>query len=326
MCPLRGKLDYAEIMDTIVNQGKFQDPYITAKGEPRASVSFDQMKTLWFNTGSLCNIECANCYIQSSPTADHFVYLTRAEIIPFLDTLETLIPHPIEIGLTGGEPFLNPEIIAIMIEALARGHQLLVLTNAMRPMMRPRVKTGLLALHKEFSEQITLRVSLDHYSANLHDHERGAGSFKSALEGLNWLSAHGFTITIAGRADFAEDESEARAGFAALIKAQGWNIDANDPVQLVLFPEMDAITEVPEITTACWDILNVKPESQMCAHSRMIVRRKNAKAPSVLPCTLLWDDPKFDMGQSLKDALKPVQLNHPNCAKFCVLGGASCSA
>jgi hypothetical protein len=45
----------------------------------------------------------------------------------------------------------------------------------------------------------------------------------------------------------------------------------------------------------------------------------------VLPCTLLADDPRFELGRRLTDAGGSVPLNHPHCARFCVLGGASCS-
>ena len=58
----------------------------------------------------------------------------------------------------------------------------------------------------------------------------------------------------------------------------------------------------------------------------MVVKRKGADTPTVLSCTLLPYEPEFDMGPTLKDAEASVQLNHPHCAKFCVLGGASCSA
>ncbi len=43
---------------------KFRDPDITAKGEPRASVALGELRTLWFNTGTLCNLTCAHCYIE----------------------------------------------------------------------------------------------------------------------------------------------------------------------------------------------------------------------------------------------------------------------
>ena len=49
---------------------KFQDPQLTAKGERRAEVALNDPETLWFNTGTLCNIACESCYIESSPTKD----------------------------------------------------------------------------------------------------------------------------------------------------------------------------------------------------------------------------------------------------------------
>ncbi len=64
---------------------------------------------------------------------------------------------PQEIGITGGEPFMNPEILAIMQACLSRGFKLLVLTNAMRPMMRPRIQAGLLDLLKTYGKAMTIR-------------------------------------------------------------------------------------------------------------------------------------------------------------------------
>ena len=54
---------------------KFRDPDLTAKGERRAVVALTRLTTLWFNTGSLCNITCRNCYMDSSPTNDALAYL-----------------------------------------------------------------------------------------------------------------------------------------------------------------------------------------------------------------------------------------------------------
>lgn len=313
-------------MNALIDPSKFKDPLMTAKGETRAFVAWDTLKTFWLNTGSLCNIECANCYIKSSPTADHFVYLKDSDVLPYLDEIDTMDLGRVEIGITGGEPCMNPHFIKISRMILERGHTLLVLTNAMKPMMRPRMRNGLLELKEIYNEQMTFRVSLDHFSAKGHDEERGDGSFDIALMGLNWLSENGFNMHIAGRAMFSESEAEARAGFASIIALHGWNIDAADPAALMLFPEMDSKVDVPEITTECWGILSIDPKTMMCANSRMLVKRKGAEAPAVLSCTLLWDDPQFEMGQTLQESLKPVQLNHPHCSKFCVLGGASCSA
>jgi len=89
---------------------------------------------------------------------------------------------------------------------------------------------------------------------------------------------------------------------------------------------IDEKIDVPEITTECWGILNKSPKDVMCASSRMVVKRKGAKKPSVVACTLLPYSKEFEMGNSLEEAEASVKLNHPHCAKFCVLGGASCSS
>lgn len=313
--------------DTAFPTQKFSHPDVTAKGEARASVAWTGLKTLWFNTGTLCNIECRNCYILSSPKNDRLAYLTLADVVPFLDEIDT----PVEIGITGGEPFMCPDILPIMEEILGRGHSLLFLTNAMRPMMRPRIQEGLKRIRDacvgDPVARLTLRVSLDSHDPALHDAERGDGAFAEACAGLRWLTQEGFAVALAGRMSLHEDEADARAAYGALAASLGLAIDPADPKQLVLFPEMIARDDPPEITTACWGILNKSPESIMCANQRMVIRRKGATRASVTACTLLVDDPAFELGHTLAEATaEPVKLNHPWCASFCVLGGGSCSA
>ncbi len=317
--------DFANMAATSANQGKFSDPELTAGGEPRAHVSLTDPQTLWFNTGTLCNITCANCYIESSPTNDALVYITREEMRPYLEEITTLGWPVREIGFTGGEPFMNPQMVAMIEDALTRDFDVLVLTNAMRPMMRKSVQEALLALDDAARTRLTLRISLDHWSQELHDAERGKGSFERTLEGMRWLRDQGFTLAVAGRIAFHESEDAARAGYAALYARENFKIDAQDPGMTVLFPEMDMSVEVPEITTACWGILGKSPRDVMCSSSRMVVKRKGADSPAVLACTLLAYAPEFELGTTLAEADRPVSLNHPHCAKFCVLGGASCS-
>lgn len=303
---------------------KFRDPYVTAKGETRAQVSLTALETLWINTATLCNITCANCYIESSPRNDALAYISAAEVAAFLNEAEASELPLREVGFTGGEPFMNPDFLAMLEDTLRRGFRALVLTNAMKPMMNQAA--GLLALQEKYGAGLTLRVSLDHPDPAIHDAERGAGSFDRTLEGLRFLAGHGFRLHIAGRAAFgAGDEAKLRADFAALFAAHGIAVDATDPVALMLFPEMDATADVPEITTACWGILGKSPDSLMCASARMVVKRKGAARPAVLACTLLAYDPQFELGATLAEASRPVALNHPHCAKFCVLGGAACS-
>ncbi len=307
-----------------LDPAKFRDPAVTAKGERRAVVAFTGLRTLWVNTGTLCNIACRNCYIESSPRNDALAYISAAEVAACLDEAAAVGAPLEEVGFTGGEPFLNRDLPAMLRDTLDRGLRALVLTNAMKPMMNHA--EALLAVQAEFGDRLTIRVSLDHFEEMLHDLERGEGAFAKTLAGLSWLARHGFRIHVAGRAGFGtEEEPVMRRGFADLFAAHDLPVDASDPVALMLFPEMDARADVPEITEACWGILNKSPDSMMCASARMVVKRRGAAAPVVLACTLLAHEPDFELGATLAEAARPVALNHPHCARFCVLGGAACS-
>ena len=308
---------------TPLDPKKFHDPAITTAGETRASVALKSLKTLWFNTGTLCNIACTHCYIESSPRNDRLAYLTRSEMQAYLDEIARDGLATEEIGFTGGEPFMNPDFLPMLEDCLARGFRVLVLTNAMRPMLR--LREMLLDLNRRRGERLTLRVSLDHYTRELHEDERGLDTWEPTLEGLTWLARNGFKLAIAGRMLWGESETSARQGYAQFFASHDIPIDAEDRTSLVLFPEMDAAVDVPEITDACWDLLHVDPASVMCATSRMVVKRKGAERPAVLACTLLPYDPEFELGSTLADAAGSIPLNHPHCAKFCVLGGGSCS-
>lgn len=315
-----------------VRSAKFQNPDITASGEPRAVVPFERLDTLWINTGTLCNITCRNCYIESSPANDRLSYVALGEVVPLLE--EAKARGTREIGYTGGEPFLNPDMVALAEAALERGFETLILTNAMQPMLRPAVKRGLITLQQRYGARLTLRVSVDHYTKMLHEAERGARTWAKTLDGLDWLAANGFHVTIAGRTCWGETDREARDGYRRLIDEHGWPVDAGNPDELVLFPEMDGRDDVAEVSTACWDALGKRPGDMMCATSRMVVKRKGTGQLAVVPCTLLPYAPEFEMGATLAEAERAdggmfadgaVKLCHSHCAKFCVFGGGSCS-
>lgn len=306
-----------------LDRSKFRDPFLTARGETRATVAFRALDTLWFNTGTLCNLTCRNCYIESSPHNDRLAYLTRDDVLAYLDQIaQSGLPTRL-IGFTGGEPFMNHDIILMLDDVLSRGFDALVLTNAMKPMNRLRPQ--LLALRKRHGDRLRIRVSLDHHDPSIHEAERGRRSWEPTIDGLVWLARNGFALDVAGRRFSGEPEADIRAGYARLFERLKIQIDALDPVRLMLFPEMDPECDVPEITSSCWSILHKSPDDVMCASARMVVKRKGSPVPTVLACTLLAYDPQFELGHTLAEASRPVSLNHQFCASFCVLGGAACS-
>jgi hypothetical protein len=278
---------------------------ISAPGVPRLGLK--KFEILWVNTGTLCNISCTGCFMESTPSNDSLAYFKLAA---FLDLLPAA---PEEIGFTGGEPFMNPDLLAMLRAALEAGRRVLVLTNAMRPMLR--LAEPLAALIADYPGMVTLRVSLDHYTAETHEAVRGAGSFAPGLAGLTFLSGTQARLAVACRAGGCESQAALRAGFAGLFAAAGIRLDADDPADLVLFPEMNAAKAACTVTAGALAALQMAP---MCASSRMVVQRKGEAQVSFVPCTLL---PERD----LADPLAAVALDHPFCSQFCVYGGASCA-
>jgi len=303
-----------------LSDNKFKDQKVTADGSNRAFIEARNIKTLWFNTGTLCNIECRNCYIESSPKNDSLAYLTFEEVKSFIDEAVDKNLGTNEIGFTGGEPFMNKDIMKMIDYSLRKGLKVLVLSNAMKPMLN-RTKELIKLNHSN----LTIRVSIDHYEKEKHEEIRGKNTYDVMMQGLKWLNENNFNYTLATRLLWNEKEEDLRKNFGTFIKNNNLKLDTYSPKELVTFAEMDEKIDTPEITTSCWDILNKDPNDIMCSWSRMVVRKKNSKNPSVIACTLLPYADEFDLGETLTNSLQKIYLNHKHCSKFCVLGGSSCS-
>ena len=305
---------------TNVSENKFKDPITTADGSTRAFIEAKKIKTLWFNTGTLCNIECKNCYIESSPKNDRLVYITFEEVKLFIDEAIDKNLGTKEIGFTGGEPFMNKDVLKMIEYSLSKNFKVLVLSNAMKPMLNKRED-----LLKINHQDLTIRVSIDHYQKEKHEEIRGKNTFNVMMEGLKWLNQNNFNYALATRLLWGEQEDQLRDNFNLFIDKYNLKLDAKSKEQLVTFAEMDEKVDTPEITTACWNLLGKNPNDIMCSSSRMVVKKKTSPKPSVIACTLLPYEDEFDLGQNLTDSLKKIYLNHKHCSKFCVLGGSSCS-
>lgn len=303
-----------------LSDNKFKHQKVTADGSNRAFIEARNIKTLWFNTGTLCNIECKNCYIESSPKNDSLAYLAFEEVKSFIDEALDKNLGTNEIGFTGGEPFMNKDIMKMIDYSLNKNFKVLVLSNAMKPMLN-RTKELIKLNHSN----LTIRVSIDHYEKEKHEEIRGKNTYDVMLQGLKWLNENNFNYTLATRLLWDEKEEDLRKNFGAFIKNNNLRLDTNSPKQLVTFAEMDEKMDTPEITTSCWDILKKDPNDVMCSWSRMVVRKKNSKSLSVIACTLLPYADEFDLGETLTNSLQKIYLNHKHCSKFCVLGGSSCS-
>ena len=215
---------------------------------------------------------------------------------------------------------MNKDILKMIEYSLSKDFKVLVLSNAMRPMLNK--KEDLLKLNHK---NLTIRVSIDHYQKEKHEEIRGKNTFDVMMEGLQWLNSNNFNYALATRLLWGEQEDLLRENFNQFISNYNLKLNAKSEHQLVTFAEMDEKTDTPEITTACWNILGKNPDNIMCSWSRMVVKKKGAQKPSVIACTLLPYEDEFDLGHTLTNSLQKIYLNHKHCSKFCVLGGSSCS-
>ena len=284
-----------------INGDKFKDPTTTLDGSKRAFIKAKKIRTLWFNTGTLCNIECKNCYIESSPKNNRLVYLTFNEVKLFIDEAIDKNLGTNEIGFTGGEPFMNKDILKMIEYSLSKNFKVLILSNAMRPMLN--IKEDLLKLNHQ---NLVIRVSIDHYEKEKHEEVRGKNTFDVMMKGLLWLNSNNFNYALATRLLWGEEEDQLRNNFNKFIEKYSLNLDAKSEKQLVTFVEMDNKVDTPEITTACWNILGKNPDDIMCSWSRMVVKKKDTLTPSVIACTLLPYEDEFDLGQSLTNSLQKI--------------------
>ncbi|MCY0905943.1 radical SAM protein [Arthrobacter sp. H14-L1] len=171
------------------------------RGRPRNPASMipaDRMPgaRLWLYTNFHCNLACDYCCVASSPKTDPRLL--------GIDAIQTLVAEAAawgvrELYLTGGEPFLLPNIDMI-VRACADRLPTTLLTNGM--LFRGQ---GLRKLRAMPREGLTLQISVDSPTADVHDSHRGAGSWKRALDGIRVALAEGFIVRVAATISAHDD-------------------------------------------------------------------------------------------------------------------------
>src|SRR5690348_16000374 len=192
----------------------------TPGGEPRGFIQPHALDELWFHTGTACNLDCPFCLEGSKPGDDRLQLLRFRDAVPFID--EALALGVKQFSFTGGEPFINKDLIRILDYALQH-RPCLVLTNATEPLIR-RIQQ--LEPLRNLACTLSFRVSLDYPDAARHDAGRGEGMFASALTGLQKLHEIGFHVSVASQfspataADVA-DRADVAAAFAGIFRSVG---------------------------------------------------------------------------------------------------------
>lgn len=273
---------------------------------------------LWFHTGTACNLACPFCLEGSKPGDDRLQILRFDDAQPFID--EALDLGVKQFSFTGGEPFINKDIVRILGYALLY-RPCLVLTNATKPLMR-RLKQ--LESLRDRPHALNFRISLDYSDAARHDAGRGEGMFAQALEGLRRLYEMGFRVSVANQLLPDVTPEIVTARFAEVFRAAGLPED----LPRIEFPEFHppgAHVTTPQITERCMTDFQTEEtrRSFMCAFSKMVAR--SGGRMQVYACTLVDDDSGYILGQTLTEALQAsVSMKHHRCYS-CFKYGATCS-
>lgn len=283
---------------------------------PSPKVALTSLDTLWFQVGgTVCNLACTHCFISCSPT-NHTHEMMR------LDEVERYLEEAVRLGVreyyfTGGEPFLNPDMEAIL-EATLRVGPASVLTNGL--LLDPARCARLKRLEQGSDYSIDLRVSLDGYDAATNDPIRGEGTFERILAGVRNLAAAGLNPVITVTEVCREAGTDAgKERFFELLRALGI-----DRPRLKILPVFQIGAEAErggsyeswqrlrdgDLPAGAWDHLQ-------CSSCRMVTDQ------GVWVCPILVNEPSARMGQTLADSLGPFPLDHPACWT-CHVYGVSC--
>jgi AdoMet-dependent heme synthase len=270
------------------------------------SVKLEHLDELWFQVaGTLCNLECSHCFISCSPHNDAFGFLD-------LDTVRRSLDESVRLGVkeyyfTGGEPFLNPDMVAIL-EATLRYGPATVLTNG--TVLKEQWLDRLRRAEVASPYSLEFRVSIDGFTPETNDPVRGQGTFDRAVQGVRQLVDHGFLpIVTVTRTRDDENDGALFDGFVRTLQAHGY-----ERPRLKILPTLRIGAEearqrgyraeervTPEMMPG-FDESNL-----ICNHSRVVTDR------GVYVCPILVAAPDARLGATLAEAMTSYPLRHHAC-------------
>jgi molybdenum cofactor biosynthesis enzyme MoaA len=284
---------------------------------PAPLVPLAHLDDLWFQVGgTLCNLTCSHCFISCSPHNHAFGFLD-------LEAVRRLLDESVGLGVkeyyfTGGEPFLNRDMVAILELTLGYGPAT-VLTNG--TVLKDEWLRRLARAEAASPYSLEFRVSIDGFSPETNDPVRGPGTFDRAMRGVRQLVSHGFLpiVTVARTRD-DEDDAALFAGFVEALRAHGY-----DRPRVKILPTLRLGAEAAR-RRGYRDEERVTPEMMegfdpgqlICNHGRVATDR------GVFVCPILIEAPDARLGGTLAESLGPYPLRHHACYT-CYQYGTLCS-
>jgi len=279
-------------------------------------VTLRSLDTLWFQVGgTVCNLACTHCFISCSPTNHTHEFMPLGQVKTYLGEAARLGVR--EYYFTGGEPFLNPDMEAILEATLEVGPAT-VLTNGL--LLDPARCARLKEMERRSDYSLDFRVSLDGYDAATNDPIRGEGTFVRILAGVRNLAEAGLNPVITVTEVCREAGTDAgKERFFELLRSLGI-----DRPRLKILPVFQIGAEAErggayeswqrlresDLPAGAWDHLQ-------CSSCRMVTDQ------GVWVCPILINEPSARMGETLADSLNSFPLDHSACWT-CHVYGVSC--
>jgi AdoMet-dependent heme synthase len=282
------------------------------------AVKLTHLDNLWFQvSGTRCNIACAHCFNNSGPNVRTFGFLSVEKV---RRELEAGVKAGVkEVFLTGGEPFLHPQLPEMLEMSLGIAPTT-VLTNGM--LINDRTADRLGKIERAARYSLEIRVSLDGYSEEMNDAIRGMGVFRQALAATARLSRRGLLRLVTIVHTWSDEEDlRTLAGFRELLEKAGYSRP-----RIKVLPSLPLGRELarsPELASdqslLTEDMLEgFDRDLLMCSNSRVVTDR------GVWVCPLLVEKTDARLGSSLEDSAAAYRLAHHACGT-CFHYGTICS-
>ncbi len=275
------------------------------------------LDTLWFQVaGTLCNLECTHCFISCSPTNHNHEMMSLAQVQMYLDEARELGVK--EYYFTGGEPFMNKEMLPILEATLKQGPAS-VLTNGV--LIKPEVAERLKTLSDGSDYSLDIRISIDGYDAQTNDPIRGAGTFARIMRGVENLAKVGLNPVLTVTEVCGDAATRAgRLKFLEFLQGAG----LSQPRLKILPLLRIGAEENRERGYHKWESLrgthltDEELSALQCSKCRIVCQR------GVYVCPILIETPTAMMGQTLTETLRPFSLAHQACYT-CHVDGLRCA-
>lgn len=280
------------------------------------SVPSRSLDTLWFQVaGTVCNLQCTHCFLSCAPSNHSHGMLSLEDVRRRIEEAGPLGVK--EYYFTGGEPFLNPEMLAILEETLRHGPAT-VLTNGL--LLPPERCARLRALADASPYSLDIRVSIDGYTAETNDPIRGEGTYERILGGIRNLARAGINpvVTVTEACEDAAN-AEGRARLLDWMRSIGLS---RPRLKILSLFRIGAETSrlrgyQPWETLRGRTLADDELDALQCSSCRMVTSR------GVYVCPILIDEPAAKMGESLTETLRPFPLRYQACYT-CHAYGVTC--